>query len=277
VETTAEAIQQVRAQATAAQAREEAARRQLAEARRWRAFWQDLLAQLDAGRPAGALLLLRREEQALRCQGDEAVPAATLDAVIALAEQQARAGAARFQHAFPAAVSTAGLALDDTSRYPRYTLRDGFVHVDVEEQSLTARVRPRDGSEIQLGMDVGSLLEAIRRETGRLFDRPLDHAAFLRRLWLAYRALLEEDGRVAGEALPLRRLLARLNREAPALAPDEFNVDLARLVRSDQTVIEGQRLQLHHTRRTRQGMLLSGLEQGGYVGFLSFEPEATGW
>lgn len=268
----AESLQHVREQATAAQAREDAARKQLAQARRWRVFWQGLLAKLDAGQPANALLLLRREEEASRCRRGAAV----LEALIATVEQQARAVAANFQHAFPAALLAAGLALDDSVRHPRYTVRNGFLHIGVDEERLTASVQPRDGAAIVLGMDVTPLLETIQRELGRLFDRPLDHDAFLRRLWLAYTALLEEDGRGAGEALPLRRLLSRLNQDGKPYPADEFNIDLARLVRSGHTSIDGQRLQLHHTRHTKQGMLLAGLEQGGYVGFISFGQEGTG-
>jgi len=271
-----ESIQLVRVQAAAAQAREAAARQQLAEARHWRALWQELLAKLDAEQPASALLLLRREAEGRHCRDGATTPGSTLDDLIGALDQQARAAAASFPHAFPAALLAAGLVLDETSRHPRYTLRDGFLQIGVDQASLTATVRPRDGAGILLGMDVAPLLDTIRHEIGRLFDRPLDQEAFLRRLWLAYSALLEEEGRSLGEALPLRRLLARLNRQGHSLAADEFNVDLARLVGSDQTTIDGQRLHLHHTRRTRQGMLLHGLEQGGYVGFLCFEAEATG-
>lgn len=274
--TTAEALRLVREQAAAAQAQEETARKRLAGARQWRAFWQDLLAKLDAGQPASALLLLRREAEALRCPGDAAISAATLDELMATLAQQTRAATATFQQEFPAAMLAAGLALDENARYPRYTVCQGFLHIDIDEEHLIASVRPRDGATIQLGLDVAPLLDTIRHEVARLFDRPLDHDAFLRRLWGAYTALLEEDGRSVGEALPLRRLLARLNRDGKPNRPDAFNIDLARLVQLGHTTVDGRQLRLHHTRRTKQGMLLHGLEQGGFAGFISFEPEATG-
>jgi hypothetical protein len=266
----------VRAQAAAAQTQEAAVRKQLAGARRWRTFWQELLAKLDAEQPASALLLLRREETALRCQGDALIPSASLDALIASLDQQARAAAAQFQQTFPAAILAAGLTPDANSRYPRFTLCQGFLHVGVDDDQLTATVRPRDGVEILLGLDIALLLDTIRHEIGRLFDRPLDAGVFLSRLRLAYAAHLTEDERCVGEALPLRRLLARLNQDGKPYPADEFNIDLAQLVRSGHTSIDGQRLQLHHTRRTKQGMLLAGLEQGGYVGFISFGQEGTG-
>ena len=56
-------------------------------------------------------------------------------------------------------------------------------------------------------------------------------------------------------------------------AADEFNVDLSRLVQRGDLAVEGKRVQLNHTRDRRQGMLLHGLESGGYVGFISFKTE----
>jgi hypothetical protein len=173
-------------------------------------------------------------------------------------------------------LQAAGVLLDSTSRHPRYTVHEGFLHVEVDDQRLTATVRPRDGAEIVLGLDAAALVDVIRSEAQRLFARPLDHDDFLYRLWVAYQALLLEEERVVGDALPLRRLLARLGREGQPVSADEFNVDLARLVQSEHTVVEGHRLQLHPTRRTRQGMLLHGLEAGGYAGFISFGQEEAG-
>jgi len=71
----------------------------------------------------------------------------------------------------------------------------------------------------------------------------------------------------------LRRLTNRLAKNLNRFAADEFNVDLAQLVKSGSLVIDGRRMHLNHTRQIRQGMLLHGLEEGGYVGFISFKKE----
>ncbi|MGI8915411.1 MAG: hypothetical protein ACR2JY_16780 [Chloroflexota bacterium] len=268
-----ESLRQVREQAATAQAQEEAARSRLALARRARAFWEELLTLLDAGQPAGALLVLRREADAVPQQGPDSIPMGLLEGIVNRVEQQARAQAAGFQRTFPTALQAAGVALDATSRHPRYTVHSGFLHVEVDDQLLTATVQPRDGTVILLGMDLEPLVLTIRREAQRLFDRHLDYDAFLRRLWTAYQALVQAEGRAPGDALPLRRVLAHLDRDARPYAADECNVDLARLVQSDHTLFEGNRLQLHPTRRAKQGVLLWGLEQGGSAGFISFGQE----
>jgi hypothetical protein len=276
-----EYLGQVRQQVATAQAEEEAARRQLTAARRRRNFWERLLATLEADRPAAALLALRREaatsavgEAPMSAVGQESdTDAGLLETVQAGIERQARVRAATFQRDFPAAMRAAGLTVDIVSRHPSYTVLDGFLRVTVDDDALTARVAPRDGEEVVLGMDVAPLAEAVRREAARLLQRTFDPDVFLRRLRASYEAERQEEARAAGEALPLRRIVARLSKEVRPFAADEFNIDLARLIRSGQTLVDGYRLRVQQTRYAKQGMLLYGLEQGGYTGFISFERE----
>src|SRR5205814_1154830 len=98
----------------------------------------------------------------------------------------------------------------------------------------------------------------------------------LRSLHTAYAAVLRAEERPDGDELPLRRVTNRLAKNLNRFAADEFNVDLSRLVQRGDLVIEGKRLHLNHTRDQRQGMLLHGLESGGYVGFISFKTEKQG-
>ena len=73
-----------------------------------------------------------------------------------------------------------------------------------------------------------------------------------------------------GEEIPLRRVTHRMSKNLTRFASDEFNIDLATAVRENELTIEGYQLHLAHTRNTRQGMLLYGMEGSGYVGFISF-------
>lgn len=260
----------VQAQARRAKDAEAAARARLAQAARARKFWEALTAALDAGQPAAALLLARRAADHL---GDPGDAAPLLAAVQEDAERQARAQAATFECAFPAAVQAAGTALDSDARHPRYTFHDGFLRVTVDEAAFTATIAPRDGQTTTLALDVEPLVVAVRAELDRLFGRQWDSAAFLRCVYEAYQAMLTAEGLPAGSAVPLRKFTAQLAKQVRRFAADEFNVDLGRLVAAGTAVIDGQRLVLQHTRATRAGMLLRGLEQGGYAGFLSFVPE----
>lgn len=269
-------LQHVRARAGEARAREEAARRQVAEAKRARAFWDRLLAQITEGSPAATLLLLRREEsylRRLREAGDPAAP--VLEAVRADAERRAREHALNFERAFPEALRAAGIEVDRTSRHPRYTVKDGFLRVVVDDDALTATLATRDGAEATLGMDVEPLAETVRAQVARLFGREPDHAAVARRIYAAYVAVLQSEGRPAGAPVSLRPIVGYLSRNERDFAADELNVDLARLIQSGETLVDGCRMRVDHTRDAAQGMLLHGLEQGGYVGFVSFAREGA--
>lgn len=263
-----EGLRVVREQAAAAQAQEDAARQRLAQARRRRAFWSRLQTQLDEDRPAAALRMLRREAP----EAGEA-DAPLLATISALVEQAARERVVHLERDLPVALQAIGLELDASSRHPRYTLRDGFLQVVVDDAALTATVTPRDGVELVVGLDVQPLADTVRREVARLFERSLDRPAFLRCVFQAYEALCREDARSLGESLPLRRIVTRLGKDTRGFAADEFNVDLARLVQAGDTLIDGHRLVLQHTRHTKQGLLLYSMEYGGYVGFLSFQRE----
>ena len=257
--------------ANRARQKSEALRVQLGYARRVVQFWEALAADVADDCWAASLLRLRREAATLSCAGQD--EPGFLDALGADLEARARANAATFASAFPAALADAGLSLDADARHPRYTLHDGFLHVDVDEALLTATVTPRDGTAISLGMDVAPLVTMLRRESDRLFGRPAEPEQLLQRLYDAYRALTEDAGQQEGDDVPLRRLLSRLSAEHHRFAADEFNVDLARLVQSGQVEVDGRRLHLKPTRNARQGMLLHGLESGGYAGFLGFQRE----
>ena len=265
-----------RVDAKAEQARRdvEAARQQLAQAERLTAFWDDLAEHLRGKHPASVLLVLKKEEghvRALSHVGDPMV--ATLDEIRAGAEARAQEAMATFGRDFPDAVRQVGLQIDSTSRHPRYTFKQGFVRVEVDERDLTAKVSSRDGVDIVIGMDVGPLVETLQHETVRIFDRKLDADTFVRRLYTAYSATLRAEGRPENEEVPLRRVMHRMAKNLNHFAGDEFNVDMAELVKSGNSTVDGLRMHLNHTRNTRLGVLLYGLESGGYVGFISFKKE----
>lgn len=270
-----ERVEQVQQRARQARQQEEAARSRLAEAERARQFWEELATEMSAGHPAQIVFLLKKAEAYIRQLKASGDPGGTvLDDIQRQAEERARTAAAAFGRQFPEAVREAGMEIDTTSRQPRYTFRRGFIRVEVDEGRLMAKVTPRDGEEIIMGMDIGPLVGRLKSEMVRIFDRPSNQDALLKRLNTAYTATLRAEHRSEGEEVPLRRVTNRLAKNLNRFAADEFNVDLARLIKSGSLTIEGQRLHLNHTRNPRQGMLLHGLEEGGYVGFISFKKEA---
>ena len=264
----------VQANAERARDMEVEARRHLEQAEKARVFWEDLLRHLSAGHSASALLVLRRgKEDGIRLDYLDEPSYRFLEQLREDCEMMARDAAIRFGRAFPEAARDAGLHIDVTSRQPRYTFDQGFIQVDVDDRHFTAKVETRDGAATILGLDIVPLVNHVKAERSRLFDREFQPEKLLRRIHRAYLGILDGEGRPPGEEIPLRRVTSRLAKNLNRFAADEFNIDLSRLLRSNTLVIDGQRLHLNHSRNTRQGMLLHGLEQGGYVGFISFKKE----
>jgi hypothetical protein len=257
-----------------AQRQEESIRAQLAQAESIRHFWEDLSTHLSGQNPANVLLVQRRHAdyvQKLRSSQDPIagiLEEIRLDSVALAAD-----GVKNFGRAFPEAIRLAGIEPDKLSRHPRYTFRQGFIRLEVDDREFTARLLSRDGEEFVLGMDVHPLVERLVAEEARIFRRQFQPDQLLRSIYTAYLASLKAERRSEGEEIPLRRVTSRLAKNLNRFAADEFNVDLAQLVKSGRLVIDGRRMHLNHTRQVRQGMLLHGLEEGGYVGFISFKKE----
>ncbi len=267
-------LEMAQGEADRAQQQVEAAQQQLDQAQQTRKFWLDLGKCLDDGHSAHGLLLLRREAEF--CRGLQAADEALVQRLRRLyteLERQSRASAASFGRDFPPRARDAGIKIDSTSRHPKYTFNEGFLRLEVDERNLTAKIVPRDGEEMLLGLDTALIVERIRSEQARLFDRDVDSSTLLRSLYTAYVAVLRAEGRNDSEEVPLRRIANRLAKNLNRFAHDEFNVDLSRLVQRGELTVDGRRLHLNHTRNRRQGMLLHGLESGGFVGFVSFKSE----
>jgi hypothetical protein len=188
-------------------------------------------------------------------------------------QQHAHSRVSRIAREFPAAAREVGIQIDSTSRHPTYTFNEGFLQLVIDEQKFTAKVVPRDGNEVVVGLDLKLVIQTVRSEQVRLFEREVDAQSFLRSLHTAYAAVLRTEGRSEGDQLPLRRVINRLAKNRNRFAADEFNVDLSRLVQRGDLLVDGKRVHLDHTRDRRQGMLLHGLESGGYIGFISFKTE----
>ncbi len=257
-----------------AQTQEESVRAQLAQAEGIRRFWDELSTHLSAQNLANVLLVLRKNAdyvQKLRISKDPT--AGTLEEIRSDALTRSAEETKNFGRAFPEAIRQAGIEPDKLSRHPRYTFRQGFIRLEIDDREFTARLAPRDGEEIVLGMDVRPVVERLVAEEARIFRRQFQPDQLLRSIYTAYMASLKAERRPDGDEIPLRRVTNRLAKNLNRFAADEFNVDLAQLIKSGKLVVDGRRMHLNHTRHIRQGMLLQGLEEGGYVGFISFKQE----
>ena len=255
---------------------EQAAEEQLHRASRAREFWEHLQSELLSEHYAQVVLMIEEESSSLVThQTSGTSPMMELIGEVCMfSRSKADETTKDFVREFPAAARNTGLELDESSRHPMYTFKQGFIRVEVEDRALAATVRPRDGKPNRIGMDVDAVVELVASEISRIFGRKFDETDqenFLKRLHTAYQAVIKYEKRQYGDELPLRRVTNRLSKNQKTFSADEFNVNLAELLRSGQPEFNGHRLHVSQTRNTSQGMLLHGFEQGGYVGFISFK------
>ena len=225
-----------------------------------------IFTELQAGRPGEAMRIIRtgiKQVEALRDPCPE--QAGALEKLREGLESRLEDVLAALPREFPEAMGAAGLQLDATSRHPRYTLLDGLLTVEFDKKALEVRVVPRDGRKIVLGVDIWAVVDHLRAEATRLGGRAFDPGAFAERLRAAYVAVLQGNGGQSGDAAPIKEVVAQLAKDK-TFRPDEFNVDLSRLVRSEAAAAS--QLRLDHSRDPKHGLLLWQLDQRGYYGYL---------
>ena len=260
-----EAVDVVRGIAERASKDVERLRDRLKTAQQIDRFCGSLRDEMEANHPSQALRVIQANAkalQSLRERSDEA--ARSIDELAVGLEAQVKQSFGELMRSFPDAVQDAGLELDASSRHPSYSLCDGFIEVDFDKRRIETRIAPRDGRRTSLGIDLPVIVDYLTTEIARLFDRPFDGAATRAALEAAYRQALAAAKKPIGEAVPLRQVIDELSKDKSFRA-DEFNVDLSRLVRSEDA---GRDLHLDHSRDSKNGVLLWQLDQRGYYGYI---------
>ena len=181
------------------------------------------------------------------------------------------------------ACKRAGLSLDKTSRHPIYTFDKGFFEL---------RIRPKEKAILsnserkcsEFFPDIAVAVEEVQKHHARVFDRVFDGESFLKKLRSEYLHVLQEEGLVDGAPVSLRQVARNMmasqesaesgtrgKRRPKGQQPDEFLVDLSRLINAGLLEIDGRRLELQQTDDSKQGMLLHDVPIPWYVGSVRFK------
>jgi hypothetical protein len=244
---------------------------QLNEAQRVERFWQRLDSHYQNGLPAAALLVLSGEYQNVRATTlFDQEQSGLIEEIRSECQKAADQTAKTFVRAFPEAVNDAGIDVDSSSRHPKYSLKQDFITIEVNDRNYTATITPRDGKAIKLGLDIEPVVKTLEAEIARLFDRKFEANTFLQTLFKAYSGVIRAEGRTDGETVPIRRVTNRLSKNLNNFSYDQFNVDFGKLLGMGQQEFKGRKMQIENTRTPREGMLIHGRENGGYIGFIGF-------
>jgi hypothetical protein len=241
---------------------------QLKDAQQIQRFLAVFSGALDAGHPSEAVRVLASHKKQLELLARmDADTAGRIQSLGSELRAQVEDGFQDLPRDFPLAIQKAGLALDPSSRHPKYSLLDEFIEVRFDKAKLEATVLPRDGRKTVLGVDPDVVGAHIAAEVARLTARPFEPKAFLTTLVGAYQAVRTAVGTAGGENVPLKDLVAELAKDSNFRA-DEFNVDLSKLVRDKEST---GRLALDNARDAKNGILLWQLDQRGYYGYIRLE------
>ena len=234
-------------------------KQRLAAAERLRKLLEGVVSALPE-RPALALSWLQKERATLD-EIEDAELKLMLRDLRTECTTRTQEAASDVIRSFPQELEDRGVSVDSTSRHPRYSVERRLVDVELDTRKYVAVIRPRHGDVIREPLDPGAVAARVRSECARLLERPFDGRAFLKKLTGAHAVLSKPVRGEAATAVMVRDLAVQMAKPAkPRL--DEFAIDLGRLL----TGPAGESLTPSHTRDTDKGLLLYGLEQGGYIG-----------
>ncbi|MEU4608701.1 hypothetical protein AB0F43_37420 [Kribbella sp. NPDC023972] len=252
--------------------------KEMKDLRAVRVLATDLEEALAKDTPSSALLAIERGKDArafLKATSPE--DADRLDEFSAGLEPRVDEIMADLPRTFPSELDALDVALDPSSRHPKYTVERQFITIQVDEKKRQAIVQTRgakkEGAKKEkVAVDPAVLAQHVADEWKRCFARETDLPQFAERL----RAAVAKKARGVGARLPIKELIEELRVTDKGFAVDEFAVDLARLVASGaDVVVEARGLRLDHTKNDADGVLLPGLEDRGYYGYVSFDAQGV--
>jgi len=199
---------------------------------------------------------------------------ALLDRVKEITLEKAKEVAScRFPAYMEEACCNSNLLLDKNSAHPCYRFDNGFFTVEIDEKKWIAKLSNYEtkGKLAELPADPTAIVEAVKKEHNRVFERSFEPKAFLKQLRQAYLTALKDQKRADGSSIPIRDVVKRFGEKQPKFYSDEFLIDLSRLVEKGVSEIDKRNLELQQAQQdsTEAGVLLLGGR--GYVGFVMFK------
>lgn len=162
------------------------------------------------------------------------------------------------------------LALDRTSRHPKYTFKDGFITLLVDESKRVARISNYEARLSDVPLDIESIGEVMKSEEARLFGRKFEGVKFLQKLRATYLAILKKEKRPDGSPVPIKAISRKMASNDAKFRRDEFLIDLSRLAVEGPAEVSGFKFELQQTSDASQGMLLYGPASRGMINLLIF-------
>jgi hypothetical protein len=235
-------------------------------------IWRNLKEFIEKGWILHILDLIEKETPRLKKMRSENHPAIpSLEELYHLVKKESEKIFRRYPALLENACREANLILDLNSSHPKYSLEQGFFRLEIDEKKRTARLSDYEGKLAEHPADIQAVVEILKKEHSRIFNRPFNGGQFLKKLRTQYKAIIKKENLTDGSSVPIRHITRRLGKNVKGFRTDEFLVDLSKLAEKGPFEIENRRLDLQQTKDTNQGMLLYKASTRGYIGFIVFK------
>ena len=197
-----------------------------------------------------------------------------LEGVYRAAKDRAKRNGALFPSQIEMASKAAGIPLNmDLSRHPVYYFHGRFFKLQVDDTRNRAKLSTTQGDLASIPADAGAVVERLAVEEARVFGQRVTARPFMAKLRKAYLAEAKAMKKAPGDAVPIRRVLRRLQQDDKKFRTDAFLAGLTQLIREDRTAIDGYTMDMQQIKSADEGVLLPGLEDRGLVGYITFKRE----
>lgn len=249
----------------------------LTETRRLARILEDLKLFRDRLLPLHIKSLCEREKEFLKALRGKNHPAITVIEDL-YREMDSRSGILirEIPYQLEQLAKSSGLTLDfSRSLHPRYYFElGGFIEVEVKDKKMEAKVCTREGILAKIPADAVAIIDLVKQEKKRLFERPFTGSRLLADMRIAYSSAIKTNKGTEGDPIPIRTVhdfMTRKIKDRKGYKSDEFLVDLSKLVLEGPGETKGYRFELQQTKDIQEGMLLLGEAGRGMVNLLIFK------
>ena len=239
--------------------------KQLAQLKKWQKAWDALAKEQSTEKPDPAALKLYMTQLAgwtevfPHCQNDWI---ALESSITELYQEMMR----RYESELRRVCKQHGYEVE--GEFLTFTV-DGLVKVNLDKEQNTASVNGKRVTSLSLPV----VMERIAGERKRLWERPFDPSAFLKRLHVAYLVVCQRKVVTEGEYVYVRDIYQELKTTDAKYTFELFAADLSRLIESGVTSDnDGNELELAPIRDARLAVYVydCSARSGRYLGLIRF-------
>ncbi len=245
---------------------------ELEEAQKKSVLISALLSYLEQGWSMHFVNLAEKEAKILnKLRSDGITQIQRLEEAYRQAKEESDRIMRRYPSLFDEACKASNITLDKNSPHPKYSVKNGFFKIEINENKRTAKISNLEGKLAELPADLEAVIEIIRIEYRRVFDRRFHGPNFLKKIRAQYKKIIEREHLSDGASVPIREITKNLKKRDKEFRMDEFVADLSALAEKGPHEVDGKFIDLQQTKDTRQGVLLAGAASRGYIGFIIFK------